>query len=280
MSLTLLLSVGGGAQTYYQSQAQNQSNVRAVRYLGVYLGDVNDDLAKKMKLGDRRGAIVGKVEQLSPAAKSGMRVNDVIVSLNSRTIHSRSEFYTSLVELGTDISSIKAVVSVIRNGELYELPIDLGLRKIPGSIQSKRKDTVKSDSEQSKLKDGVKSESKALNVSKDDALPLQSRAFKIEADKPDIGITVLPLTVQLAAFLNSSAGVLVGEVKPGSPGDKAGIKAGDSIIAIDSQSIATPPDFYRLIRQQNNDGVDGSSKTEHTLMVIRDGKESKVQIKN
>ena len=56
----------------------------------------------------------------------------------------------------------------------------------------------------------------------------------LETETPlNLGITYLPLTPRLAAYygLGVASGALVTKVMPGSPADRAGIKAGDVIIS-------------------------------------------------
>jgi len=55
----------------------------------------------------------------------------------------------------------------------------------------------------------------------------------------DLGITYLPLTPRLAAYygLDVDAGALVTEVIPGSPADRAGVKAGDVIISFNGVRV-------------------------------------------
>lgn len=55
-----------------------------------------------------------------------------------------------------------------------------------------------------------------------------------------IGLTVQPLTPELAEALKlaDSRGVLVNRVNPGSPAERAGLKAGDVLVSLDGQALA------------------------------------------
>ncbi|PZR96019.1 MAG: 2-alkenal reductase [Candidatus Chloroheliales bacterium] len=59
--------------------------------------------------------------------------------------------------------------------------------------------------------------------------------------RPYIGISYLPIDDQVAAYYNLSvtSGVLVQQVPPGSPADKAGLQAGDIITKLDNQAVGT-----------------------------------------
>src|SRR2546421_1300989 len=51
-------------------------------YLGVFLEEVTPDRMKELGLSEERGAIIMKVVEGSPAAKAGLKENDVVVSFN------------------------------------------------------------------------------------------------------------------------------------------------------------------------------------------------------
>jgi 2-alkenal reductase len=59
--------------------------------------------------------------------------------------------------------------------------------------------------------------------------------------RPYIGISYLPIDDQVAAYYNLSvtSGVLVQQVAPNSPADKAGLVAGDIISKLDGQAVGT-----------------------------------------
>ncbi len=59
--------------------------------------------------------------------------------------------------------------------------------------------------------------------------------------RPYVGISYLPIDAQVASYYNLSvtSGVLVQQVQPSSPADKAGIVAGDIISKLDGQAVGT-----------------------------------------
>ena len=70
--------------------------------------------------------------------------------------------------------------------------------------------------------------------------------------------------------LKESNGVLVSGVSPGSPADRAGIKTGDVITAINGQSTNDGNDLRNRIAST-------PPGTEVTLTLMRDGKERQVK---
>src|SRR5262245_61637119 len=82
-------------------------------YLGVYLEEVTPERTKELNLKEERGAIVMKVVADSPAEKSGLKENDVIVSFNGRRVDSVRELQRLLNETPADRS---VQIEVIRGG--------------------------------------------------------------------------------------------------------------------------------------------------------------------
>src|SRR5215475_10643581 len=74
------------------------NQVSSGAYLGVYLGDVTADRANALSLKEIRGAVVGTVEEGSPAAKIGLKENDVILAFNTRLVRNRNHFHSLLME--------------------------------------------------------------------------------------------------------------------------------------------------------------------------------------
>ena len=59
--------------------------------LGVRLEDVNADKMKDLKLSREGGAVVTEVEEGSPAAKAGLKANDVILEFDGEHVRSMAQ---------------------------------------------------------------------------------------------------------------------------------------------------------------------------------------------
>ena len=83
-----------------------------------------------------------------------------------------------------------------------------------------------------------------------------------------LGVAVQPMTSGLAQNLGvpNAEGVVVSSVQSGSPADKAGLKAGDAIIAMNDKTIKDANTF-------RNDIASASPGTAITLTIVRDGKQ-------
>ena len=82
-------------------------------YLGVYLEEVSPERTKELGLKEERGAVVMKVVSDSPAEKSGLKENDVIVSFNGRRVDSVRELQRLLNETPAERS---VQIEVVRGG--------------------------------------------------------------------------------------------------------------------------------------------------------------------
>ncbi len=88
---------------------------RVVRgYLGVTVGDVTLDTMKLLKLDSRKGAMVHGVEADSPAEKAGLKIYDVIIEVNGKTIEDPNDLKFTIAEISP---GEKAEIKVIRDGK-------------------------------------------------------------------------------------------------------------------------------------------------------------------
>ncbi|MFV0455302.1 MAG: DegQ family serine endoprotease [Pseudomonas sp.] len=92
-------------------------------WLGVVIQEVNKDLAESFGLERPAGALVAQVMDGGPAAKGGLRVGDVILSLNDESIIMSADL-PHLV--GAIKPGSKARLGVVRGGERETLNIIIG----------------------------------------------------------------------------------------------------------------------------------------------------------
>jgi serine protease DegQ len=95
-------------------------------WFGVDVADITPELAESLGLKGTRGAIVGAIERGSPAEKGGMKLGDVIVAINGRTVADVSTALNAIAEF----SPGKAVpVKVIRRNQELNLEVMVGKRR-------------------------------------------------------------------------------------------------------------------------------------------------------
>jgi serine protease Do len=82
-----------------------------------------------------------------------------------------------------------------------------------------------------------------------------------------LGVGVQELTSALSRQFGmvNTHGALVTDVRTDSPAAKAGLTSGDVIVEFDGQAVTDPRDLQRVVERS-------ALKTEHSLVVLRDGK--------
>ncbi len=294
---------------FVDGSAYQQSG--GVGYIGVFLGDIGEERARELQLLEVRGAVVGKVEDESPAARAGLAENDVILGVNDQKILNRAHFYR-LISNSRPGSTVTLTIS--RNGNQRSVTIELGQRRV--GIQDERKrlyseadamlaaaedrrreaDILRQNGdpegarkliEEEKLLRKQSEERRAyveeqikLGKIKENA-GIQRPAYNISANRYTLGLTVVPIGEQLAQYFNTGeSGVLVSEVRAGGAAEKVGIKAGDCIVAVNDDRVRSVSDLYRLIDRQSETATDKSEKSESEVVmtIIRDRTEQKVRV--
>ena len=89
-----------------------------------------------------------------------------------------------------------------------------------------------------------------------------------------IGVQIQPVTEEIAESigLKKAAGALVAEAQKGTPGEKAGLKSGDTILKVDGQEIENARELSRKIAS-----MDPGKPV--TLTIWRDGREETKELK-
>ena len=95
-------------------------------WFGVEVADITPELAESLGLKGTDGAIIGAIERGSPAERSGMRLGDVIVAVNGRTVANSTATLNAIAGV-TPGQSVP--VRVMRRNQALMLDIMVGKRK-------------------------------------------------------------------------------------------------------------------------------------------------------
>jgi serine protease Do len=195
-------------------------------YLGVQIQQISPELAKALQLDDYKGALVASVVPGGPADRGGIASGDVIVAFNNQPVGAAHDLPAMVA--ATPVGK-EATVTVLRNGRKKEIPVKIAeLPSKEGSIQSAKK-------------------------------PAEGKW----------GMQIQDLTPQIAAELGletDNGGVLVVDVVPGSPAERAAVQRGDLILEADRKPVDSVADLKKII--------DGS-KDKDTLLLLVQRAESK-----
>jgi serine protease DegQ len=95
-------------------------------WFGVEVADISPELAESLGLKGTRGAIVGAIERGSPAEKSGMKLGDVIVVINGRSVDNSTAALNAIAAVPPGKS---APVRVVRRNQEMSLDVMVGKRR-------------------------------------------------------------------------------------------------------------------------------------------------------
>lgn len=95
-------------------------------YLGVYLADLSLEKYEEYNVKEKRGILIKKVVDGSPASDAGLQAKDVLITFAGEKVYSDNQLSLLLKEFRIDD---KVKLEVIRDGKLEKLKIKLGDRK-------------------------------------------------------------------------------------------------------------------------------------------------------
>jgi serine protease Do len=211
----------------------------------------------------RTGVVVEEVEPGSAAEKGGLKKADVITRFAGEEVRSARQFSRLVQETpaGRTVSAM-----VVRDGKTTELKITPEDRPragifIDGDRLSRSFDSQRLEEQMGRLNDRLRN--------------LPPFDFNLDLDvpgreRPRLGVSVQPLTPQLAGYFGAKEGVLVSSVTDDSPASRAGLKAGDVIVSVNSQTISSRADLTRVV-------TGAGPNVDITIGIVRDRKESSVK---
>ena len=106
-------------------------------FLGVYIQDINETMAKALGLSEPKGALISDVQKGGPGDKAGLKHGDIIVELNGKKVASSTQLRNSIAAMapGTTIT-----LKIIRDGKEKTMRAELGkLKSEQTSTETKQK---------------------------------------------------------------------------------------------------------------------------------------------
>jgi len=193
-------------------------------WLGVETREVSSDKAKELKLPAERGALVGKVLDDSPAAKSGLKDGDVITEINGQRVEGTAQFRRMIREIPAGRT---VQLTVWRDGRTQTLSATLG------KMDENRRLIVKAAPQVFKFR------MPDLPEVAPDIEGFDWDGGALMGGRPRLGIDAEDLNEQLGSYFGApdGEGILVRSVNPGSAAEKAGVKAGDVITSLNGDRI-------------------------------------------
>ena len=179
-------------------------------WLGVGIQDVSHDLMQAFKLENTKGSLITGVMQDTPAQKAGMHKGDVVIRINEISIRDSNHLRNEIANAGAfaeiEIELVRDGKSIIIKLKLDERPKKLGQIKIAPK-----------------------------------PIPTTEQVEML-------GMIVEELTEETAKELGieSGSGIVIVEVKPGSPAEKTGLLPGMIVQEVERHAIANLNYFKKL----------------------------------
>ncbi len=198
-------------------------------YLGVGIGPVNDDVAAALGIPKDKGEIIARVEPDGPAAKAGVKVGDVVTSVNGKQV--------------TPDNTLSYLVANVKPGER----VNLGVLRQGKTVSLSATAATRPSEEQIA----------ALGGGNDDGLPDEDGdQSTAPASASSLGIAVQPITPAIARSLgidSTSQGVVVSSVDPSSDAGQK-LKRGDLISSVNSVPVRTAADVAKQVAAAKSAG--------------------------
>jgi len=192
-------------------------------FLGVGVVEVNAERVKALNLKEERGVEVTRVEENSPAARAGLKVQDVVLEFAGNRVEGAEQFVRLVRETPA--------------GREVKLQISRG-----GQVQ-----TVAATIETRKVK-AIELGDMHIAVPNIPEIRIPELTGMINLRSSMLGVEAESLNPQLAEFFGVKEGVLIRSVSKGSAAEKAGMKAGDVVTKVEDRKVTTPSEITRALR--------------------------------
>lgn len=205
------------------NQLIERGNVRRP-WIGVTFQELTPRLAERLGVEQQGGALVSRVMPGGPADQAGIRAGDVVTAVDGKNVEEGRDLLRHV--LAADVGET-IEMTIVREGKKRKVEVTTGERP---------RDAGR----------GGPSE-------------------RGGEPKRGLGMQLQPLTPGLARRLglpSHAQGVVVANVKPGSPADRAGLEDGDVIVEADRKPVGSPSDVRKalkdgsaLLRVRRGDGA-------------------------
>jgi S1-C subfamily serine protease len=257
-ALALIAATTPAAEAQGRSRSMPRTDMMMLQgggsEVGISVRDLNSDEIAKAKLAQPGGVLVEVVHEDSPASRAGLMNGDIVVEFDGERVRGVQHFARLVRETppGRSVTS-----TILRGGSRRDVEITPEAEDRAGRL----------------LRDlpQIERRLRALPQIPDLPADLDPTPDLQVTPRGQIGITLAPLSDQLASYFGVEQGVLVSTVANGSAAAQGGLKAGDVITAINGRPARSVGEVTRVVR-----GAKPGSVLE--MRVFRDKKETTVKV--
>ncbi len=209
-------------------------------WIGVSYQSVTDDIADSFGLDRAHGVLVANVVADGPAAKAGLKRNDIIISFAGQDV--------------PDLRRFPKFVANARVGSTVDIVVWRGGKEA-----------------QFKLKIGEQEEAEKTNASAQGSAPKKAPEpdQAVTSTVEQLGLTLQKISDQLRekyGLSDGAKGVVVTKVAPDSPAAEKQLQAGDLILEVDQKPVTTPQEVTEIVAK-----LQAQKKRSVLLFVERQG---------
>ena len=189
-------------------------------WIGARIQPVSEEIAEAVGLDKSRGAMIGAVDQASPAAQAKLQPGDVILSFDGKPID-RSRQLPRLVADAAPDTVVK--LSVWRDGKEQEVELKVA----------------------------------ALNPNRPAPPPSEPEKPKPPTSVDVLGLKLTKLTAELRkqfSLPETAKGVVINEVPQNSPGAAQGLRPGDLVIAVGHELVGSLEEVQQKVAASKKNG--------------------------
>lgn len=225
-------------------------------FIGVETRDVTKENFAQAGLTSPKGVLVERVADDSPASRAGISKGDVILKFDDESVTSGRKLQRLVSEVAPDQT---VNLTVFRGGSEVRLAVVVGRREGP---------TVGEGNFSFESLPGVPLPNiPGFELQIPRTGEGETRIFSTRVGGRQIGVSVSPITKQLSEYfgVKNGRGLLISDVREGSPASKADLRAGDVIVSVDGTELKENMDLIRVINRKGEGDV--------VLTIVRDKKE-------
>ncbi|MBA3269149.1 MAG: PDZ domain-containing protein [Acidobacteria bacterium] len=236
--------------------------------LGVTIADLDTE-ALKSAAGATSGVRIEEVTPESAAARAGLKQGDIVVEVDGERVRSARQFTRLMQETP---AGKRVTLGVVREGGRQSVDVTPETRTRSFDVDTDRfgRDIARGlrDLEprmreleprlrelEPRLRERLREIEPRLREFHNGPMTFDFDGFpRLETPRGRLGVQIGELTPQLAEYFGAKdGGVLVSGVTKDSPADKAGLKAGDVITALDGDRVGDTADLVDGLRLKTGD---------------------------
>ncbi len=186
-------------------------------WLGIGIQDLNPNLSKSFGYEGTSGALVGHIEEDSPAKKGGVKQGDIIIEINGEKIKD-SNHLKNIVAINKPKKNVD--LKIFRDKKIIEVTVKLG------ELKNDEKGNI-------------------IPVTKENAL----------MEKLGISLEELNKENNSQYKFKNASGLIIKDVKNGSLAQLAGLTRGELIVNVNGNPINSIKEFEKIIDKELKNGI-------------------------